>query len=108
MSDENRRVAVVLFVEVHDESADAGDAAHRAECGLKAALAGDAQVDYDDWKWRVSVKGNDSKFVPCDVNLTVHEFMEVGMAMGNGYLWSEVTCKAFPRDDDLTDAPGTA
>ena len=97
MAEKNRRVAVVLFVEVHDESADARDAGHRAEFGLKAALAGDATVRFEDWAWNVNVKGDESKFVPCDVNLTIHEFMEAGMAMGNGYLWTEVTGKAFPR-----------
>lgn len=99
MSDTNRRVAIVLFAEVHDESADDRDAAHRAEAGLKAALAGDAKVEFRDRKWHVSVKGADSKFAPCDVDLTVHDFEEVGMAIGNGYLWTRVTSKAFPRDE---------
>lgn len=67
MSDTGRRAAIVLFVEVHDESADTRDAAHRAEAGLKAALAGDAQLGYGHQKWHVSVKGNESKHVPCDV-----------------------------------------
>lgn len=102
MSDKNRRAAIVMFVEVHDESADAIDAAHRAEYGLKAALAGEASVEFSDWKWHIGVKNQDSKHVPCDVNLTVHEVMEVGMAAGNGYLWTDITSKAYPRkgDDD--------
>lgn len=100
MSDTGRRAAIVLFVEVHDESADTRDAGHRAEAGLKAALAGDAQLGYGHQKWHISVKGNESKHVGCDVNLTVHDMMEVGMAAGNGYLWTEFTCKAFPREDE--------
>ncbi len=100
MSNRNRRVAVVIFAEVHDESADVTDAGLRTEYGLKAALAGDAAVQFDNGAWGVSVKKADSKYVPCDVNLTVHRFMEAGLAIGNGYLWTEVTGKAFPRRED--------
>lgn len=30
----------------------------------------------------------------------VHDVIEAGMAIGNGYLWTHVTSKAFPREDD--------
>lgn len=100
MSDKNRRVAIVLFAEVHDESADDIDAGHRATDGLQAALAGDATLKYQNKKWHINVKNANSKHVACDVNLTIHHVMEVGVAAGNGYLWTKPSGKAYPRDDE--------
>lgn len=104
MSDTGRRVAIAVFVEVHDESADDRDAAHRAEMGLEAALAGQATLEYTGRQWHIHVANADSKFVPCDVNLTVHKVMEVGMAIGNGLIWTHVTGQAFPREESDDDA----
>ena len=100
MSDTNRRVAVVVFVEVHDESADDRDAGFRAEAGLKAALAGEAALMYDRLtrKWNLRTASDDSKFVSCDTDLTVHGVVEVGLAHRSGLLWTAPTHVPFDRD----------
>jgi len=38
-----------------------------------------------------------------EMNFTVHQAMETGMAAGNGYLWMAPTGKAFPRPEEDED-----
>lgn len=80
------RAAVVLFV----ESESGGDPIDLA--GLVSAAL---------WQNGVKTDGLTATLHGAEHRITVHQVMEAGLAMGNGYLWTEVTSKAFPR----TEAP---
>lgn len=37
------------------------------------------------------------------IDITIHDSMETGMALGNGYLWAAPTSKAFPRQEEANE-----
>jgi hypothetical protein len=92
MSREKHRVAIVVFAEC--EGADYHDAAVGAQMSLNHLLR------------EGGILGREFKTLPSPPRrdghsweTTIHHVMEVGMAAGNGYLWTEPTSKAFPRED---------
>lgn len=78
------RAAVVLFVE--SESAD--DPIELAAL-TSAAL----------WQNGTKTDGLSATLQGHQYHVRVHQVMEAGQALGNGYLWAEVTSKAFPRTE---------
>ena len=78
------RAAVVLFV----ESESGGDPIDLAAL-VSAAL----------WQNGTKTDGLVASLQGVEHRITVRDVMEAGLAMGNGYLWAEVTSKAFPRTD---------
>lgn len=76
------RAAVVLFV----ESESGGDPIDLAALVSAALWQDGTKTD----GLTVTLNGNPH-------HIRVHQVMEAGQAMGNGYLWTEVTSKAFPR-----------
>lgn len=91
MSTETYRVALVVFCEA--SGADAYDAAYHAQRALTQQLSPNHA--------RPALL-NPVSF-PNGVTLppvVVHDVIEVGMAAGNGYLWTSPTSKAFPRKED--------
>lgn len=97
MTDRTRhRVALVVFAEC--DGADYFDAAMGAQMSLNHALR------------EGGVLGRGYRVLPSPPRpdglaweTTVHKVMEVGMAAGNGYLWTAATGKAFPRPDEDED-----
>ena len=75
------RAAVVLFVET-GENVDAIGAAGLVEAAL--------------WQNGIREAGLTATIRGVESHLQVRAVMEAGMAAGNGYLWTEVTSKAFP------------
>lgn len=99
MSDENRpwhRVAIVTFMEV--QGVDPRDAAAGAVIGLNQALRPGTEVGFTHQNRSLG-----------EGVMRIVQHMEVGMAAGNGYLWTEPTSRAFrsyrmpwspPEDDE--------
>jgi hypothetical protein len=88
------RAAVVLFVDMDEnEAMDARDVAEFTRQGLHQAGFG---MHKENGEIPVNFRGQIKKVRLVDV-------MEVGMAMGNGYLWTEVTSKAFKQRGIYTD-----
>lgn len=86
MSERQRhRVAVVVFVEA--EGADERDAGNGAELAVRQALAGPRLGLPADITLKMANRPDEA--------MTVVDVMEVGMAAGNGYLWTRPTSKAF-------------
>lgn len=73
-------VAVVVFARAG--GVDAPDAAHRAEMAIREAIGAALPLPHRN----DTVKGRVVRFI---------SVMEVGMAAGNGYLWTQPTIKAF-------------
>lgn len=78
------RAAVTVFIET-DHEGDAVDAGILFKRALHQALGGN-RLTLTPPNWR-------------QINITIHDAMETGLAAGNGYLWLEPTSKAFPRTD---------
>lgn len=77
------RAAVVLFVDTDDEVFEARDLAAYVRQGLfQAGLYG------PDKSLPVTFQGN-------VININIVTTMDIGEAAGNGYLWTNVTSKAF-------------
>lgn len=80
-----QRVSVTVFVTVR--GVDALDAGSIAEVAIRRAL--------------LAARTNPDEFVvPCPMRtgvrpVRIHKVMETGMAAGNGYLWTDVTSKAY-------------
>lgn len=75
------RAAVVVFIETTHEG-DPVDAAVLFKQALHQVTGNELAVDSP----RLGTIG-----------ITVHESIEAGLALGNGYLWASLTPKAFPR-----------
>ncbi len=80
-----QRVAVVVFVEVDGDVVDT-DAEIIGKQAVENALAGNPRV----WPADLSLDAFGQRWP-----VTAVKCMEVGMAAGNGYLWSRPTGKAF-------------
>jgi hypothetical protein len=93
MSRETHRVAVVVFAEC--EGADYHDAAMGAQMSLNQFFREHAEGDYKSWTIPSPPRKDGYKW-----DTTIHDVVEVGIAAGNGYLWTRPTRKAFPRPDD--------
>jgi hypothetical protein len=76
-------VAVVLFCDVESET----EAEQIAEITISRLLGPLPQM-------LEPVQTSNGKELPA---VLVHEVREVGMAAGNGYLWTQPTLKAYPR-----------
>lgn len=86
------RAAVVLFVDIDDDKvSDSRDLAVLTQWGLH-------QAGFTlDKPMQVAFK-NDI------LNVRIVNVMEAGMAAGNGYLWTDVTSKAFTERGIYTEA----
>jgi len=82
---ETHRVAVVVFVEA--EGIDERDAGSAAMLAVRQALAGPRLGLPADIILRMANRPDEA--------LKVVDVIEVGMAAGNGYLWTRPTSKAF-------------
>lgn len=91
MAEEKRRVAVVVFMEA--TGVDENDAAVHAMMALRQTLFGRPYAAMGRELAPVLLRGKELE------PTIVHEMREVGMAAGNGYLWTTPTIKAFPRKD---------
>jgi hypothetical protein len=107
MPRQRHRVAVVVFcetegVDYHDAGTGAVMAIEHALNGGETGATGHAALarvaSGDDNPPRVGFIRKDGLRVMADV----HDVMEIGMAAGNGYLWTHPTRKAFPREGGLT------
>lgn len=83
-------VAVVVFARA--AGADASDAAHRVERAVQDAVGQERPLPHR----QDTVKGRVVRFI---------NVMEVGMAAGNGYLWTRPTIKAFRWLDESRECP---
>jgi hypothetical protein len=79
------RSAVVVFVEA--KGADERDAGNAAELAVRQALAGPRLGLPADIILKMANRPDEA--------MTVVDVMEVGLAAGNGYLWTRPTSKAF-------------
>lgn len=81
------RVVLAVFLDVEEDASgdlvDVGDASMIARRAIVQAMG-----DFDGRIHEVTV----NKYL---FNVRVHEAIEVGMASGNGYLWTSGTAKAF-------------
>lgn len=85
------RAAVVLFVDTDDEIFEARDLAAYVRQGLfQAGFYG------PDKSLPVKFQGN-------VININIVTTMDVGEAAGNGYLWTNVTSKAFREHGRYTE-----
>lgn len=99
MSDDDRpwhRVAIVTFMEL--QGIDPSDAAGGAVIGMNQVLRPGTHVPFQH---------QNRSLGPGEMRIVQH--MEVGMAAGNGYLWTEPTSRAYrnyrmpwdpPEDDE--------
>lgn len=81
------RVALVVFADVEcsdGSNLDALDASMFVKRVLRAKLG------HFDGRSHTVAMANGTEFA-----VRLHDAMEVGMAAGNGYLWQQVTSKAF-------------
>lgn len=99
------RVAITVFMDT--KGVDRMDASHRAAAVVRQALwerRTPGEEGKPTWPYTVEVDGSSVErpgFVPNHYIITrVHEIMDAGMALGNGYLWADVTRKAYPSGDD--------
>lgn len=79
---ERKRVAVVVFADVDWDGQGSG---HLVERALHEILT------FDGTEYPVRVGGDAGR----EVNVRFHDVMEAGAAIGNGYLWTQPTSKAF-------------
>ena len=85
------RAAVVLFVDVDEKDCQSShDLDYLVRIGLHQA-----GFTFEN-PLPVKVQGK-------VVNIRIVDTMEAGMAMGNGYLWTEVTTKAYTQRGVYTD-----
>lgn len=76
------RAAVVLFVDTDDDIFEPSDLATFVRQGLyQAGIGYDTPLPV--------------KFQGKTLNINIVQVMDAGVAAGNGYLWTEVTPKAF-------------
>lgn len=80
------RAAVVVFIET-THSGNPVDAAVLLKQALHQATGNKLSVE-------------DPRLGTIDI--AVHEVLEIGLAAGNGYLWTSPTSKAFPRPEPET------
>lgn len=99
MDEKSDRVAVVVFVTV-DGGADFLDRAHIAEMTVRRTLAGGETLRHLPIELDRVPYFKDRKPVDPMPPVTVHAVREVGIAARNGYLWTEVTGHAFPREEE--------
>lgn len=86
MSVNRTRVALVVFADVEcsdGSNLDPIEAAMFVRHAIRQAMG-----DFDGRSHTVALP-------KAEFAVRIHEAQEVGMAAGNGYLWSEVTSKAF-------------
>jgi hypothetical protein len=91
--DEDRmryRVAVVVFADV--KGTDYGDAASGAAMAVRAAVSGQRMALPNDLPCPIA---DQTRFEGLDMSTRVVAVMDLGMAAGNGYLWTEPTRKAW-------------
>lgn len=85
------RAAVVVFIDTDDEVFEARDLATFFRQGLyQAGHLPDQPLPV--------------KFKDKVINLNIVSIMDAGVAIGNGYLWTEVTPKAFREHGRYTEA----
>ena len=79
---ERQRVALVVFADVDGGLSDSWHVAQRALREKLGPMDGEVHT--------VKLGGHG-----IEIGVRFHDVMEVGMAAGNGYLWTEPTSKAF-------------
>jgi hypothetical protein len=84
MTDNRKRVALIVFADVDSDIGGAHHIAERALRGLIGPMEGETHTV------RMSAVKGGTEFA-----VRFHDVMEAGMAAGNGYLWTQVTSKAF-------------
>jgi hypothetical protein len=87
-------VAVVVFARA--QGVDYFDASHVAQRAISESLMKN-RSDSSSNGYKMSVLAN---FRDESRTVEIHKLMEVGIAVGNGYLWTSPTKKAFPRQED--------
>jgi hypothetical protein len=80
------RVALVVFADVDGEIGDGWALVQRV---LMEKLG-----EPDGTEHPVTIGGSDGQRT---FNVRFHDYMEAGMAAGNGYLWTRPTAKAFKQ-----------
>jgi hypothetical protein len=102
VSDDNYRVAIVVFASVKKTDVpDEIEAFSTAELSIKRTLAGGDTLARKPFKLdRVPHNFAGGGLL---AEVTVHEIKDLGVAAGNGYVWVRPTSKAYPRREELDD-----
>lgn len=85
-----QRVAITVFATVR--AVDLSDAGFIAEAAIRRALL---EVHRRDQEGLVVMSPMRRGGVP----VRIHKLMETGMAAGNGYLWTQLTPKAYRESE---------
>lgn len=104
MSRETRRVAVVVFCEA--PGVDDRDAGTLATIAVRKALGAGGRLGPDLEPITVTFY-NPDQTIRREPTVQPVDVMEVGLAAGNGYLWTRTTSKSFRengRDEETDDA----
>lgn len=96
------RVGIVVFTEV--KGADELDASHRARIAIVERLYAGHRPRHDD-PVVIDLDGRNPRtrgWGPLGhfIRVVVRDVMDVGLAARNGYLYTAVTGRAYPRPDD--------